>query len=424
VNIFDPLYGRFELPNLSGKLCTQPEVRRLSQVRLLNSITPTLATLSELRRYAHTLGVLHLFSVWKHGNGRRFPTKDVDALEVAIILHDVATPPFGHLFEYVLKETLGWDHESAAVSTLLKDHSPASTAKPIFAGRTPKVLDYLDRLDVDLATVKAILTKQHALSSLIFGVVDFDNLDNVLRMCWALGIRHSTNDASEIEDLASSLDVMPDGKLLLTGQGPALLSKWAALRRAAYDVLVFDQSTVASQALLTYTIKQGLERGLISPEDWLLHDESLLLKLSADPLLKQIIDRQYLGQLPTPVLSVQFRWAELPFFDLPRQQVEDLLRETLQPVIGSPLWIYVFKERGSFEKEVRYQNDGSNTIKFGTTSRSLIVSIFTDKSLSNLQVRNASHVCMDLFARHGLGADDVLRSLVSGDDARSQQLDL
>ena len=143
MEIFDPLYGKFELSRIAESLCTLPEVRRLSQIRLLNSITPTLATLSELRRYAHTLGVLHLFSVWKLAHGRRFDKSDLDALEVAIILHDVATPPFGHLFEYVLKESLGWDHESAAVYTLLKDYGPASSAQQIFAGRTPKVLDYI-----------------------------------------------------------------------------------------------------------------------------------------------------------------------------------------------------------------------------------------------------------------------------------------
>lgn len=108
MNIYDPLYGRYSLSEISRDLCVLPEVRRLSQIRLLNSITPTLATLSELRRYAHTLGVLHLFGLWKRTVGKRYATKDVDALEVAIILHDVATPPFGHLFEYVLKETIGW----------------------------------------------------------------------------------------------------------------------------------------------------------------------------------------------------------------------------------------------------------------------------------------------------------------------------
>src|SRR5712692_9001696 len=60
--IFDPLYGEFVLPPHLEELMLTPEVRRLSQIRLLNTLTPSLATLGELRRYSHTLGVLYLCS--------------------------------------------------------------------------------------------------------------------------------------------------------------------------------------------------------------------------------------------------------------------------------------------------------------------------------------------------------------------------
>ena len=409
MNIFDPLYGRFELSEIARTLCTLPEVRRLSQVRLLNSITPTLATLSELRRYAHTLGVLHLFSVWKRTNGRRFSGSDVDALEVAIILHDVATPPFGHLFEYVLKELLGWDHESAAVTTLLKDHGPASTGQQIFAGRTPKVLDHIDRLGVDLDKVKAVLTKGHILSALIFGVVDFDNLDNVWRMSWALGLG-GTVRARDAEVLASCLDVTNSGTLLLRGDGPAILHTWAALRRAVYNVLVFDQATVASQALLTYAIKQGLSRNVIAPEDWLLNDESLLARLSRDALLKDVIERQYLGQLPHPVLSVQLRWDSGSFFDLSREQIERELGAAIAAVIEGPVWVYAFKERGSFEKEVRFADESGQQHAFGSTSRSLIISTFSDRRLTSQKTKAASKAFMEVLSHYGLGPDNLVCS--------------
>lgn len=413
MNIFDPLYGTFELSEIAKTLCTLPEVRRLSQVRLLNSITPTLATLSELRRYAHTLGVLHLFSIWKRTKGRRFSVSDVNALEVAIILHDVATPPFGHLFEYVLKETLGWDHESAAVTTLLKAHGPASTAQQIFAGRTPKVLDHIDRLGVDLEKVKAVLTKRHVLSTLIFGVVDFDNLDNVWRMSWALGLGPG-GKAHDAEGLASCLDVTSGGTLQLSGDGPTLLHTWAALRRAAYNVLVFDQATVASQALLTYAIKQGLSRNVITPEHWLLNDESLLARLSSDKLLKDVIERQYLGQLPHPVLSVQLRWASGPFFDLTRGQIEGQIQVAMEAAISGPVWVYAFKERGSFEKEVRYTDDSGQQQVFGSTSRSLVISTFSDRRLTSQKVKTASKALMDVLGHHDLGPDDLIFS-ISGD---------
>lgn len=414
MNIFDPLYGKFELSPIARTLCTLPEVRRLSQVRLLNSITPTLATLSELRRYAHTLGVLHLFCVWKRSNGRRFAVVDVDALEVAIILHDVATPPFGHLFEYVLKELLGWDHESAAVTTLLKDLGPASTAQQIFAGRTPKVLDHIDRLGVDLEKVKAVLTKQHVLSALIFGVVDFDNLDNVWRMAWALGLGEASLRGRETEELASCLDVTAEGTLRLTGKGPLLLRTWAALRRASYDVLVFDQATVASQALLTYTIRQGLLRNVISPQDWLLHDESLLARLSGDAQLKELIERQFLGQLPHPLLCVQLRWGAKPFYELSGDEIETEIRIAIEAIVDGPVWVYAFRERGSFEKEVQFIDESGQHFSFGATSRSLIISSFSDRRPTSQKARSASNAFMNVLGRYGIGPEDLICSISGG----------
>lgn len=412
MEIFDPLYGKFELEQISKNLCILPEVRRLSQIRLLNSITPTLATLSELRRYAHTLGVIHLFTLWKKAAGRRFAKADVDALEVAIILHDIATPPFGHLFEYVLKDSLGWDHESAAVSALLKAYGPASTGQQIFAGRTPKVLDYVERSGIDLDKVKSILSKKHILSGLIFGVVDFDNLDNVWRMSWALGLPEARGEGPEA--LAQCLDVSADGGLRITSGGAPLLRKWASLRRRVYEVLIFDQSTIASQTLLTYAIKTGIARGLISPDDWFLHDESLLLKLSADKELRELIERQYLGQLPLPVLTVQIQWREAPFFTLARSEIEKISRESVEHILGTATWLYAFKEKGSFEKEVHYVDTDGAAQRLGETSRSIVVSIFSDRLLSSQQSRAVSQAFLEMLTSHDISSSDLLQVIVSG----------
>ncbi len=102
--IVDPIYGRFSLREQVKTLCMTPEVRRLSQIRLLNTLSPTLATLGEIRRYSHTLGVLFLASQSKF-------LGDVtvrEAFAASVLLHDIGTPPFGHLFEYHLRERLSW----------------------------------------------------------------------------------------------------------------------------------------------------------------------------------------------------------------------------------------------------------------------------------------------------------------------------
>ena len=341
----------------------------------------------------------------------------VDALEVAIILHDVATPPFGHLFEYVLKEQLGWDHESAAVTTLLKDHGPGSSGQQIYAGRTPKVLDHIERLGVDMSRVKAVLTKKHELASLIFGVLDFDNIDNVWRMAWGLGCAEAISSVKDARALASSLDVDSAGSARFRGHVDGHLEKWARLRRFAYDVLIFDQPTVASQAVLTFAIKRGLQQGVISPEDWLLNDETFLLKLSAHPDLKELIQNQYLGRLPNALVAVQVDWGAGDLYDWSRESIESAVASILSPVMGSRVWVYAFKEKGSFEKEVRYSDDAGAVVTFGRTSRSLIISTFAERPATQIQIRHASRLVIDLLVAHGVEPGALKTTLVGNLEA-------
>ena len=56
----DTLYGATDLPEWTTRLLLTPEVQRLRGIRLINSSSPSLAALSDARRYTHTLGVIRL----------------------------------------------------------------------------------------------------------------------------------------------------------------------------------------------------------------------------------------------------------------------------------------------------------------------------------------------------------------------------
>ena len=60
LKVHDCIFGSFELPSYLDSLLTTPEFRRLSEVRLININSPSLSSLSETKRYSHTLGVLRL----------------------------------------------------------------------------------------------------------------------------------------------------------------------------------------------------------------------------------------------------------------------------------------------------------------------------------------------------------------------------
>lgn len=406
MKVFDPMYGAFDLSALASRLALTPEIRRLSQIRLLNSLTPSLATLGELRRYSHTLGVLHLFSLWKARHAGEFSRSDIDALETAILLHDVATPPFGHLFEYILKEEQGWDHEKASSELFRRHHAPENAGHQIFAGQTPKVYRTVQRLQIDLQAIDDILKKTHLLHPLIMGSLDFDNIDNVWRMAWSLGL---TRNADGARELASSISVGPSGKLVVPNSARAHLGEWAALRRAVYEILVFDPYTVAGQAVLTKALRIAIREGFLTHESWTLTDEELLSELRRHPQTKKLIIQHYLGELPHPLLTLHLKWKGTPLFQAPREQIQAVVHAAVEPLVKGELFPYVFKEKGSFSKRISFLNECGESESLGETTCSLIVYIFGPEAVTRLPERKTHQVVEEVLASLGADFGDILR---------------
>lgn len=377
MRIYDPIYGAFELSRFAEELVHTPEFRRLSQIRLLNTLSPTLATLGEIRRYSHTLGVLFLNSKWL-STANDFSKDETDALQASIILHDIGTPPFGHLLEYIFKDNFGWDHESAIEDLLKGWHVASNVAHQIFGGRTGRVIQLLRNRNLSIDLLMKILKKDHPLSQLILGTFDFDNIDNVVRMAWALGLLRSPTLALE---LASNISVDRNGNLLFPSESRFLVSEWLRLRRDVYDVIVFDASTVAAQAVLTKALLIALEEHIINLEDWVCTDEQLLSRLTTHNETKNLVNLNYLGTLPRALVIAQFSGINLQLAEAARSDItKDLELIATGMGVEKPLG-YVFKEKGAFEKQLQFRDPHSGELwSLGETSSSVIIYLFTSSS--------------------------------------------
>lgn len=406
MKVFDPLYGEFSLSKIASQLVFSPEVRRLSQVRLLNSLTPSLATLGEIRRFSHTLGVLYLFSQWREVNSNHFSKEDLDALEVAILLHDIATPPFGHLLEYLLKEGYGWDHESASSELFRRHHAPENSGHQIFAGQTPKVYRAVKKLNLSNKAIESILEKQHPLHALIMGTLDFDNIDNVWRMAWGLGLTKSSLSAVR---LASEINIAANGNLIVPLSSRGLLVEWAGLRKSVYEILVFDSYTVASQAVLTKALRIAIKEELVTPECWTWTDEDLLRVLEKNPSTKRLIKQQYLGELPIPLLTLQLKWSETSVFNLSREILEIDIQEILSNILSDEFLVYVFKEKGSFSKKLKIFDEYGNPGEFGETTRSLIIYIFGSEIAVQHAEKSSKQLIQKLLEKFNVDNTAILK---------------
>jgi len=365
LKVFDPLYGPFEIPASVSDLIYIPEVRRLSQIRLLNTLTPSLATLGELRRFSHTLGVLRLALEMP---AMRHDSPEVRAFLASILLHDIGTPPFGHLLEYELRDRSegAWNHEDFIHRILWGMHVPENQGHQPFGGRGLQARSTLQRHGISLELVQGIILGKHPLSRFLFGSLDLDNLDNVARMAWALGI---PGGAEVALSLASGLGLTKSGELSLDKQGfSADVERWSWLRRMVYEIIVFDGPTAAAQAVLSEALQIALDKGLLTFDDWDLYDETLLEKLRGFPETKAHITSYYLGRLPHLAFCLQVPGDLAQQGFTSRRCIALVLREILQEVFPARrVFSYVFQDRGAFAKRLEFR-DSSGSPWFTTQS--------------------------------------------------------
>jgi hypothetical protein len=401
--IHDPIYRRFSIPAYLDPLAQAPEVRRLSQVRLLNTLTPSLATLGELRRFSHTLGILYLADLNQHLRPLKAEKR---AFLSSVLLHDIGTPPFGHLFEYHLKEKYGWSHEHVIKDILWSQHAREDRGHQIFGRRGVAVRKLLTRGEIDLGLVQEIVTGKHSLSPLLFGTLDFDNIDNVVRMNWALGNR---ND-HEVIELARHLGVR-DLRLTLARGFQTAAEKWSALRRRAYEVIVFDPPTVAAQAVLSSALEIALEQEVIGEDDWALTDEELMERLLSDRSTKNL-SLQYLGELPKLVYQVQLSGSLLSLgFDSRRRAVAAVLDSLcfLPKRVRTGTFGYTFIDRGTFSKRISFVDPQTNEEwHMGSNSETVVLYAFVR---NNITISHSA--CMEavhaLFSSLTFQKEQVLR---------------
>jgi len=400
--VHDPLYGAFELPDYLERLVAIPEVRRLSGVRLLNTLSPSLATLGELRRYSHTLGVLHLALL----NASRMTTEERRALHASVLLHDIGTPPFGHLLEYHLADASSWSHESVIRDVMWGLHAPENTAHQFFAGRTIAAREEVEHAAISVELVMEIVEGRHRLSRLLFGTMDLDNLDNVARMAWSLGL----GDARDLTvTLAAALDATNASTTQLPRVNEPLVADWLELRKRIYGVLAFDRPTLAAQAVLSRAIKLAMDKGELIASDWPLTDEEFLARLRDDPELRDLINLEYLGRLPQPVFVVQVQGSLRDLGLATRSDATTIVEEVAARVLESNRVLgYVFQETGVFDRRLEFNDPSGGPWSVGAKSQSVIMSAFL-RSPQAPSIRRCKRVVAGLIERLDLPHSKILR---------------
>ena len=246
-----------ELPLFLAELAATPPVQRLKQVGMNCGCEytqfPLFAECPPYSRYDHSLGVAQI--VWHF-------TAD-KAAAAAGLLHDIATPVFAHVIDF-----LHGDH-------LKQESTENGTAERIEAS----------------AEIQAVLKRWQLTAELVSDYHRYPVADNdTPRLCadrleYTLGnlVNYGFGSKEEASALFADLTVLtaPDGKPELGFRTPEKARRFAELALRCSRVYVADADRFAMQALAEL-IREAVDAGVLTENDLHTTEPEIIHKLLAD----------------------------------------------------------------------------------------------------------------------------------------------
>ena len=311
--IWDALYGKIEFSPLVYKCMLSPEVQRLREVRLCNINSLCITGSSNTNRFDHSVGTAYLAAinieaaVQKH---LKLTKKEKETFIIAALLHDVANGPFGHSYEYIM-EKKGFIPEQGlgdvlgdVVSTGIGAHKNSSPFETIFFGKLRALTSILNGSQKE--EVSQIIAGCHPLSKLISDSIDLDNIDNVFRMAYHMGLDFRKEAPIK---LAESMFI-ENGSVVFLQEAKTYLEEWYLVRQRVYKFLLLNPQEFAGKYMLTEAmdilfecISQGKAEGRDikwNYTDYQLMEELDLLKekwLKRKTLLLENVDAKVVAEI-------------------------------------------------------------------------------------------------------------------------------
>lgn len=281
-----------------------------------------------------------------------------------------------------------------------------------FAGRRFIVHELLDDIAPEVfAAIEGI----GDFGPIISGTLDLDNLDNVVRLAFHMGLC-SEQDRMLPKALVGCLNIV-DGGLAAPGEARALFERWFALRRRLYEYLLLDRGEFAAKSMLTLAVELAAEAQLLGPDDWRLTDDGLLEVLHERSIgehqtISQLIKRLRVGDLfdcvgvwQTPVTEGYGRLSEASAKRDLERKIEDQLGAAGGPKLRICLHYILDKKKTCRSLSFRNQGTGSNEI-VGFDSKNLLVGAFVTNAratgLAAPERLSASASILDVLAGAGL----------------------
>ncbi len=205
--------------------------------------------------------------------------------------------------------------------------------------------------------------------AVISGQLDVDNIDNVARAAFHIGI---PCDRSLPKRLAGTIRGVSNGRLVVDEEGVDLVSCWLDLREAVYTKLMLAEMDYSGKAMLLAAATAACEDGVIAEEDWRLTDSeftSRLLSSSCERARKPL--RQWLVGELWPLSDIVWMKGKVPSLSEMYRFSKDISRE-----IGRCIAYRIMDKR---HREVDLVLTSGGEVVLGDKSRTWLFAVAVDQ---------------------------------------------
>ena len=236
--INDPVFGFINIPKgLLYDIVRHPLLQRLTRIKQVG-LSSVVYPGAQHTRFQHSLGAFYLMSeaiTQLASKGNFIFDSEAEAVQAAILLHDIGHGPFSHVLEDTIVK--GIPHEE--ISLMLME-------------RMNKEVD--GQLSLAIQIFKDEYPKRF-LHQLVSGQLDMDRLDYLRRDSFYTGVTEGNIGSARIIKM---LDVADD-RLVVESKGIYSIENFLMARRLMYWQVYLHKTSVAYEKMLISTLLRAKE---------------------------------------------------------------------------------------------------------------------------------------------------------------------
>jgi len=236
--INDPVFGFINLPlGLLLEIINHPFMQRLTRIKQMG-LSSIVYPGAQHTRFQHSLGAFFLMSEAMQqlsAKGIEISMEEAEAVEAAILMHDIGHGPFSHVLEDTIVKGISHEDISLMLMNIMNKEMGG-------------------RLDLAIKIFQDNYTKRF-LHQLVSGQLDMDRLDYLRRDSFYTGVVEGNIGSARIIKM---LDVKDD-KLVVESKGIYSIENFLTARRLMYWQVYLHKTSVACERMLINTLLRAKE---------------------------------------------------------------------------------------------------------------------------------------------------------------------